>query len=59
MIQELIIREFDVEYALGYIPTLLKSLGLSHKKIETISHKASEKKQEEWENEKFIELTKK
>lgn len=59
MIQELIIREFDVEYALGYIPMLLKSLSLSHKKIETISHKASEKKQEEWENEKFIELTKK
>ena len=39
MIQELIIKEFKVEYAIGYLPELIRELGLFHKKIETISQK--------------------
>ena len=58
-IKNLIENKYKVDYALGYIPRLLKELSLSHKKIETISHKANKTKQENWEERYFIELSKK
>ena len=59
IVQKIIKEKFDIEYSIGYIPRLLNSLGLSHKKIETKSHKVDEKKQKEWENEIFLKLSKK
>lgn len=59
MIQDLIFQKFVVEYSIGYIPQLLKELGLSHKRIERVSHKADKEEQEKWEEKTFPELIKK
>lgn len=56
MIQDLIYQRFGVEYAVKYIPELLKSLGLSHKKVETFSHRVDYEAQAAWKNEHFPEL---
>lgn len=59
MVQELIFDRFGVEYSVGYIPELLKSLNLSHKKVIAKSHKADPQAQRQWKEETFPELVKK
>lgn len=48
LIQDFIFRQWGKEYAIKYIPELLKSLGLSHKKMELFSHRADQRIQATW-----------
>lgn len=55
MIQALIFRTFNVEYSTGYICQLLRDMGLSHKKMDIISHKCDKNLQKEFVKKTFPE----
>ncbi len=56
MIKDLINKNFNVEYSVGYINQLLLQLKFSYKVVESISHKADEEEQKNWLEEKFPEI---
>ena len=53
MIQDLIYKTFNVEYSIGYVNQLLSQINLSHKKVESISHKADKEEQRKFMEETF------
>ena len=59
MIQELIFNHFEVSYKVGYIPQLLRGIGLSHKKVQTVCYKADKEKQRQWVEERLPNLMRK
>lgn len=56
MIQLMIVREWGKEYAIKYIPELLKSLGLSYKKMELFSFREDLDARRKWHDETWPEL---
>lgn len=59
MVQDLIFKTFNVEYSTGYISQLLRQLGLSHKKLDAVSHKADKEQQQLFRKETFPEIVRK
>ena len=53
MIQDLIFKNFNAEYSIGYVNQLLNQMDLSHKKVESISHKADKEEQKKFKEEIF------
>ncbi len=56
IIQDLIFKRFNVEYSTGYINQLLSQLGLSHKKLDAVSHKANKEEQRTFKEQTFPEI---
>lgn len=56
MIQELIYQRFGVFYAEKYISQLLKNMGFSYKKAQTVPDKQDPKKRREWFKKKWPEI---
>jgi transposase len=58
MIGEVIQKEFQVQYNVRYISSLLRNIGLSYQKAAFISDHLDEKKREEWQNETWPKILK-
>jgi transposase len=48
LVQEMIEDYFSVIYSPGYVSQLLRNMGMSHTKVQAISHKADKTAQNEW-----------
>ena len=56
LIQSLIFHRFEVEYRVGYIPQLLRSMGLSCTKVQSQDKRIDKEAQRQWEEERFPAL---
>lgn len=56
LIQDLIFQRFGVEYAVAYIPQLLRGMGMSCTKVQTQDKRTNKEAQRKWEEEQFPAL---
>lgn len=58
MIQQMIEKHFGISYCVNYIPQFLRKMGMSYKKVDSVSHKADQTQQSEWEFKRLPDLMK-